>query len=294
MRYNLKFTILKNRTVSLYFLKKRVFNFKRSKWKLSQKKLIVFKNLIKKLQKSIINPPSKQVKFELIKHSLIKDLIRNSKKIKFKRRNFLINEILSKKKIFILKRALRLNNVLNTKFNLIKIKIKAWDRIRFIFRTCLNSTSHLKNYFDNCFSTKFYKKQFSKSFIRSFIISSVAIFPEYRLDILLWRLHFFPSAYAAQKSVLLKHLYVNFLQTNSKLFLQFGDEVLIKQIKKIQFLKNSNRYTFSNLILPHIEVDYFLGKIIIIKQWNSFFEKDFSLIIKNNLKIEKIKNYFFN
>jgi ribosomal protein S4 len=272
-RYN-RFKILNTKNIFFYFLKKRILSFKRPKWLFAQKKINI-------LKKKLLN--FKSFKNQVLRLQLCVYRKENTK-LKIKKTL----------KPFIKKKARNILNSLYVNFKYLQCKFNSWQRARFFFKENLNMKNQINTYFDGGFSVKFYKSLFLNTYSRDYSLCSVFIRPEYRLDILLWRLQIASSLYFAEYIIKKKYVLINSKNVGLKHFVKEGDIIFLKNIKLFNFKNCSDLYIFSNLLPPYVEVDFYLGQFIILKNWTTFVSKDLISIVRAPLKISRIKNYYLH
>jgi ribosomal protein S4 len=253
-KYN-KFKFVSRFYIYPYCFHKRILHFKRPKWIAAQKKILNLENQIKNLHSSI-SSKKKFLKFN------------KSKEIK--------------------------NNILkNFYFNFITIKSKvnSWQRLRFFYKETLLMKNVVRKYFDGQFSLTYFKRLFKKPRTRCFTLASVFIRPEFRLDILLWRLKIFSSVFLAKIAIRNKQITVNGLNKNFDFYLTKGDIIKFSLIKTYTLKKYFLKY-FKIIFIPSfIELDFYTNTIIVLKSFNNFKIEDFSSVIKEPLCLHKFKNY---
>lgn len=320
MRKYKKFTFPNRNHIFPYFFFKRILRFKRPKWKFIQKKISFLKrykrfvgkyrftrkkfcrlkNLVflkKRLKEQFIFSNIFLIIFKSLKKKI------KNKKIRFfkKKIKFLKNQLRFKKKKLV-KNYILLNNYF---FNFICLKIKnsRWIRsIRFYKENLLMKSSVIK-YFFGCFSISFFKRQLSKKKNYNYSISLFFIKPEYRLDILLWRLKFFISPYLARFAIRNKNIFL-FKNLNSFLmpevilkfnkFLLQGDIIKLSFNYKFKFKQVLNHYLKVIYIPSFIDIDYYTNTIIILKNYTNFIGLDLNTVIKEPLYFYKFKNYILS
>ena len=98
----------------------------------------------------------------------------------------------------------------------LKSQKKEWSQLRSYYKDGLFVKNNLNNYFDNSFKSSFWKKNLKnkKSLNKKFLFLSCLVLPEFRLDILLWRLQFFKSPFQARQSIVNNEVFIN----NKKVF----------------------------------------------------------------------------
>lgn len=255
-KYN-KFKFVSRFYIYPYFFHNRIFQFKRPKWLGAQKKLLNLQSQIQTLQ--------------------------TSQGKKFKKNSFRINK----------EKQIKKNILKNFFFNFVavKSKINSWQRLRFFFKESLLMKNAVRKYFDGQFSLSYFKKAFKKPQTRCFSISSVFIRPEFRLDVLLWRLKIFSSVFFAKKAIRNKQVTVNGLNKNFDFYVVKGDVIKFSQTKTYSLKKYFLKY-FKLIFLPSfIELDFYTNTIVVLKSFNHFKINDFSSVIKEPLCLHKFKNY---
>jgi hypothetical protein len=259
-KYN-KFKPINKFYIYPYFFQNRIFRFKRPKWLGIQKKILIIEKQIQDL-KSLAQLKKKNLKY-------------NTNKIKVDKKN----------KVILLK---------NLFFNFISIKSKihSWQRLRFFQKENLWSKNIVRKYFDGCFSISYFKRLFKKTRTRCFTISSIFIRPEFRLDVLLWRLKIFSSVFLSKYAIRNQKIMVNGLITSFNFYLKKGDIIDFSLEDGYYNLKRHFLKYLKIVFIPSfVEVDFYTNTIIILKSYNDFKISEFSSIIKEPLDIQKFKNY---
>lgn len=299
--------------VYCFFFKKRILRFKRPKWKSIQSRIIFATTRYKKYKSKIItlkflkflkylfylkkNKYKKKIKKKYFK--FFKNLNYFLKKRSFKniKRNLMFKlEFPYKKQKFFFKKNLR-----NFFFNFYFINISHFiSRSRFIFKNLLFMKSIVLKYFYGCFKVKSFKK-LPKSTVYKNSIIFMFIKPEFRLDILLWRLKFFKSPYLARFAFQKYLIFINknfvkfsfFSKQHYSRFLNGFELVSLSSKLKYLFKKNLNTYIKSLNLSTFLEIDYYLGNIIILKNLNLLNFRDINNTLKEPLCLYKFKNYIF-
>lgn len=319
MRGYKKFLFKNKWHVFTFFLKKRILNLKRTKWKkikskifysirqyhISKKRLIslyfikFFKNIyfFKKqiLRQNLLLSMRflnffKKLKFFLVSKKY-KKLKRN---LKYKL-NFFFNKPFYQKHQYF-KKCLSL---FFFNYKTLKLSNKHHIRYKFMFKNMLFMKASLLKYYAGCFAVTFFKKQSVSSLYKT-IVSSVFIKPELRLDILLWRLKFFSSPYLARFAIQKKLILINNYTVNKifskyyfKIFINKGDIISLSSNLKYDYKKNLNTY-FRSLYLPtFFELDYYTNTIILLKSVPILNFKDINSILKEPFCVYQFRNYIF-
>ena len=317
MRGFKKFLFRNKWQVYSFFFKKRILNFKRTKWKKIKSKIFysirqynTFKNRLISLK---FYRFLKNIKFIRTKIKIKKNLF-NFKFLNFFKnlKNFLISKKYKKLKrnlkyklLFFFKKPFyqRYNYfqkcLKNFFFNYktIQISNKQHIRNRFFFKNMLYSKASVIKYFQGCFSIKDFKKQtLTKNYKQDIALTFIQ--PELRLDILLWRLKFFKSPYLARFAFQKNLIFINKFSYSSKFsnkhsfkyFLKEGDIISFNSLVKYSYKKNFTPYT-KYLYLPSIfEFDYYTNTIILLKDLNLNF-RDLNSMLKEPLNIYQFRNY---
>ena len=251
-KYN-KFKFVNKFYVYPYFFHKRILKFNRPKWIGVKKKIKILKKNIQKINFLEVQK-LKLNKLKQLKISVLKTFFFN--------------------------------------FITIKSKINSWQRLRFFYKESLLMKNIVKKYFDGQFSFRYFKNIFKKKRqSRCFSISSIFIRPEFRLDVLLWRLKIFNSVFLAKQAIRKKQVTVNGLYKNFDFYLMRGDVIQFSFIKTY-ILKNNFLKYFKIIFIPSfIELDLYTNTIVVLKGFNNFKVNDFLSVIKEPLCINRFKNY---
>lgn len=300
--------------VYCFFFKKRLLRLKRPKWKQIKSKINTnFKNLKTNISKIIKLNDLKFFKYiKILKKKLI--LKKNIKKtyIFLKQLNYFL------KNYYFFRLKHRINSKLEYYFNhrfkhlkyFFKKNFKNFffiyrfinmshflSRYRYFFKNLLFMKSTVLKYFNGCFSVKFFKKISLTSIYKQNLISFF-IKPEFRLDILLWRLKFFKSPYLARFAFQKNLIFINnnltfsfyFFKQHFKRCLKGIQLISLKAEVKYSFNNNLNHFIKSLLLSTFLEIDYYLGNIIILKNFKNLNFKDINSFLKEPLDFNKFKD----
>ena len=130
--------------------------------------------------------------------------------------------------------------------------------------------SSVKKYFNGQFSLSFFKKLSQKHRNRTFTISSIFVRPEFRLDILLWRLKIFSSIFLSKKAIRNNQISVNGLIKNFSIYLIKGDVIKFSQTKTYSLKKHFLKYFQVVFIPSFVEFDLYTNTIVILKSFHQF------------------------
>lgn len=145
-----------------------------------------------------------------------------------------------------------------------KHSYKRWKRLYFSFKNALGLKLHIFQFFQNHLRNRTFRKSliFKKGSNLEFL-SQIVIKNEFRLDLLLWRLHFFGSSYEARLAINNKLIFVNDKNTTGNFDLQQGD--IISFTESFNLKKNLKNLIKQKRFLHFIEVDYYSNTIIFLK-----------------------------
>lgn len=177
-------------------------------------------------------------------------------------------------------------------------KSKKSLKMKHYYKESLNLKTQVMQIFDNSFNSKLIKEQNlrKKNLLYQNSFGNLIIKHLYRLDILLWKLCFFNSVLESQKFINNKKIKVNDKFIKSNYFLKGGDIINLNsylmlneiefEIEKIFYRKFQamNFYSF-------IECDFYVGTIIITKDYEDLTLKDYSLIFPKSFNSSKFYNY---
>jgi ribosomal protein S4 len=178
----------------------------------------------------------------------------------------------------------------------IKNTYKVWDKTKNYFKQGVKARNNFNAYFDNSVTTKHLITTLknSKNMVSQQILLDCLIKPEYRVDILLWRLKFFNSSYQARQAINNKLILVNGKYVSSNLFLKRGDLVTFVDSIGLNHLNlNNNRkyLTLSKTILTFAEVDFYTNTIVIVKDLSELHLEDIHLLNADFYDLKKIKDF---
>lgn len=218
MKHFPTFSIYLIKPFNFYFLRKKIFKLKRTKWK--------------QLRKSIrFIVKSRQIIKRLNKHSYTyknrKSYIKNYKKLRQNKKQKYKNQKILRKNYY----------------STIKICPGPKGRIafhRYFYKNLINHKNRVIRYFNTNFSIFYYKKMLLNVFNYENNIKNAFISIEYRLEVLLVRLKFFISKSVAKINILNNNILVNFQPFHPKGYVHSGDIITFKN--NITFFKTYKKY----------------------------------------------------
>ncbi len=270
MKFSKTFSISLIKPFSFYFLRKKIFKLKRTKWK-QLRKHIRFIVKCRKYQK-------KNRKFKFYK-------IKKLKRIKNKKNKFIINTLRKVKKN---KSILR-----KTFFSTIKICPGPKGRMmyhRHYYKNLINHKKRVMRYFNSSFSLFYLKNFLFTTMAYKNSIKNAFIFLEYRLENLLVKLKFFESKEIAKINIAKNNILVNFQKFYPKGYLKSGDIITFKN--NISFLNTYLKYLKHYYHCPFAEIDYYSNSIVIIYSLKELNSNYLNIILRDKLNIFLFKKYF--
>jgi ribosomal protein S4 len=170
----------------------------------------------------------------------------------------------------------------------IKVEYKYWNRIRSQYKGGLLSYSALNLFFEHVYSKRRYKRSISGLKKLNDIFRSLFLAPFFRVDVLLWKLQFFKSSYAARQSLIAREILVNG-QIPSTLRLKRGDVI---ELKRINFSQRAALQKFAFIFLYSVvEVDYYSCTVVVLKDIKETSFLDFILLLREPFAFRRIINY---
>jgi len=143
---------------------------------------------------------------------------------------------------------------------------RRWKKIRFSFKNALRLKTSIFQLFQKNLNNKlFYRSLFVKKCTDLDFFSKALVQNEFRLDLLLWKLHLFESSYAARIAINNHLIYVNDKTVKGNFSLKKGD--LVSFSKSCNLEKKLNNLVRYNYLLTFVEVDYYSNTIIILKSY---------------------------
>lgn len=151
----------------------------------------------------------------------------------------------------------------------------------------------LQLFFDYSLKTSFFKKLLvsftdNKS-LKTFLIK-LFLKPYFRVDILLWKLKIFNSSFSVRQYINEGKILINSHRIKSNYILKKGDIISFKNNNINLFLKFCNLTPILQ-IYTFIEVDYYLKRIILIKNLTELNHEDLNVMVKKFFNINKLQDY---
>lgn len=180
---------------------------------------------------------------------------------------------------------------------LIKVQYKTWEKVKSFYQNGRKITNVLFNTFDQAVSNTSIRKNIlnPKASCQNLnIYRQILLRPEFKLNVLLWRLNLFCSSYQASQAISNKRVCVNNKFIGSNFSLSKGDIISLvpKCYKKNTNIRKSRlNFSSSDNILSFVEVDYYSNQIVIIKSLEDLSHEDLYFIRPEFCNLKKIKDY---
>ena len=244
--------------------------------------------------------PVRILKFKHTKWNSLKFYIRNRKRLSY---FFRLTNL--KKDSFFKKRRLRrvkkdsnfLKNInIEKRISLVNLKIqsqvKKWERFSDHYKDCLNLKRHFFNYCDSNVKYKRLKKYlFSQknSINRNYFFKKI-LRPQFRIDILLYKLRLCKSSFESRVFLNNNQIKVNSKNIKGNYFVKAGD--VIKFDDKINFDLNLKRIKKNFLLHNFLEIDFYTGTIVILRSFDEISMSELPFFIKGYFDIDKFRFSF--
>lgn len=231
-----------------------------------------------------------------------------SKILSFKRAKWLRSKKLAKRFSIFRKRKkikYRFRNKFISKFKKKLKKRKKVRKVRCNYGVFVSRRKHIrvKRYFSYCLENNRILRQFfglrkrlprvvlrNKNFEFVYKKKFVKIF--FKIEVLLWKLHFFKSTQEAVQNILHGKVLVNGLKVKPNYFLKKGDIVSFNTVFKSESFSNrrvlKSKFFIRKSLYPFIEVDFFTKTVILLKDETELSNKDMLLLIPFCFNVQKL------
>jgi len=184
------------------------------------------------------------------------------------------------------------NNLLFVNNLISKLNYKSWDKLKLHYKEGIQSKKAILNFFDNSLSSTYYKKQllFGKKKLFIDFILNFFIKPMFKLDILLWKLHIFNSPFESRQAIKNGLIFRNNQKFTNSTEIKLGDIISFSsKINFKQYIFNSN-YD-NSLLFSFLEIDYYSGTIVFIKNFKQLSNEDFSTLFFDSINLKSFIDY---
>jgi ribosomal protein S4 len=176
---------------------------------------------------------------------------------------------------------------------LIKTDLKRWARIKSYYKTGFKYKNVLQNIFDCSIKFNFFKKKSKNLSLKKDYILNYLVYPNFRMDILLWNLNFFSSSFQARQVINNHDILLNGKKVKANVFVTKGDIITFKNttLEGFEYNKIVERISKDKKFLTFVEIDYYTKTIIILKDYKELSLEDLYLLVTEYLNL---KNFSYN
>jgi ribosomal protein S4 len=176
-----------------------------------------------------------------------------------------------------------------------KNSYKQWEKIQNYYRLGLQIKKKIMVFFDDSVSLKSIKKTVNntKKTNNEFLLS-VFFKPQFRLDILLWRLNFFSSSFSARQSINEGEVLLNGHIGSNNSFVKKGDIVSFSSLKSLSSFSLDSllkRQYVKQSFYSFVEVDFYTKTLVVVKDLNDLTLDDFNLLMNEYYDLKKFRDY---
>jgi ribosomal protein S4 len=176
---------------------------------------------------------------------------------------------------------------------LIKKDLKRWAKVKSYYKIGVKYKNILHNIFDHSIRFNFFKKKSRNLSLKKDLILNYLVYPNFRMDILLWNLNFFSSSFQARQVINNHDILLNGKKVKSNTFVTKGDIITFKSTSTENYTYNQivERFSKTNKFLTFVEIDYYTKTIVILKDYKELSLEDLYLLITEYLDL---KNFSYN
>lgn len=147
------------------------------------------------------------------------------------------------------------------------LKVKSQGReiskLKNSYKSSWSTKNNLNLYFNNSFKNIFWKKALLKknTMNKRTLFLSCLVYPEFKLDMLLYRLEFYNSNFQARQSIQNNEISVNGKRVSGNYVLKKGDVISFAKDKNFLSLQNPTK------LFPFLEIDFYTKTIVVLVNW---------------------------
>jgi ribosomal protein S4 len=178
---------------------------------------------------------------------------------------------------------------------LLKNSFKQWEKAKNYYKSGIQIKKKMMTLFDSSVNINSVKRQIlnQKNKSRDIFLHGV-LKPEFRADILLWRLNFFPSSFAARQSINEGEVKLNDKIFVSNKILKKGDLLSFNSSKteaKLSLDLLLNKIYSNPKFCSFVEIDFYTKTVAIIKDLNELTLDDFNFLVNEYFDLKKFRDY---
>lgn len=170
-------------------------------------------------------------------------------------------------------------------------------RMKRKYKDSLLTKIQIMQMFGNHYNIKQARKDFKKSTDFSETYNILLIKQLFRLETLLWRLHIFGTLAESISSIYKHFILVNDKNVTPGYFLKKGDVIKLNHgircldIKFLTRKKRFNKYRVFPKLYSFLEFDFYLGYIVILKDFNAVSLEESSFFVSKPIRYNKFYDY---
>jgi len=168
-----------------------------------------------------------------------------------------------------------------------QVSYKHWDKMKLHYKESLVLKRAVFRFFDDSLSIKYYKQVLKTKKPNLPLILPMLLKPLFKVDILLWKLSFFESAYQARQAIQNGLILVNNAVLDSCIHLNCGDILTFVTPKKFVF----NSIIKHSFLFSFLEIDYYSGSIVILKNFKDLNINSITACSLNLVNTQRFNNY---
>jgi len=180
-----------------------------------------------------------------------------------------------------------------TRVNLRKNHFNRCEKLKNYFKDGLRNKQKLLGFYDRLVpAVALQKEMFKSTFIKN-VFTSFLVKPYYRVDILLWSLSFYSSAFLARQELRRGHILLNGKAMQRNNFLKKGDVLTLGVSltdEQVLFFSNRTKKYFPNItIFTFLEIDYFTKTIVILKHVEDLSLNDYCFLVTDSVQLKSLR-----
>jgi ribosomal protein S4 len=169
----------------------------------------------------------------------------------------------------------------------IKNDFKVWDKINRAYKEKLRNYSYLSASLDNSLNLRKLKRESSLK-IRKQLYSKLYFQNYYKPCTISWLANFFSSSFEVRQKITEKSILINNKIATTNSFLSKGDIISITD-SNVKIEKVIKKFNLNYSILTHIETDYYLQEIALVKNISDLSEEDYYLLCLDYVNIQSLR-----
>jgi len=169
----------------------------------------------------------------------------------------------------------------------IKNDFKVWDKINRAYKEKLRNYSYLSASLDNSLNLRKLKKESSLK-IRKQLYSKLYFQNYYKPCTISWLANLFSSSFEVRQKITEKSVLINNKIATTNSFLSKGDIISITD-SNVKIEKVIKKFNLNYSILTHVETDYYLQEIALVKNISDLSQEDYYLLCLDYVNIQSLR-----